>query len=70
MALSRPAAASSMARPRKATSRMAVAASQTPAAWRAEYSPRERPAATAGVIPRSRSTAVSPAAKATMQGWV
>ena len=28
------------------------------------------PAAAAGTIPRSRSTAVMPAAKATMQGWV
>ena len=70
MALSRPAAASSMARPRKATSFTAVAASNTPAAWRAEYSPRDSPAATAGSMPFSRSTAVMPAAKATMQGWV
>ena len=70
MALSRPAAACSIALPRKATSLTAVAASKTPAAWRAEYSPRDSPAATAGTMPFSRSSAVTPAAKATMQGWV
>ena len=70
MALSWPWAASSMAFPRKATRRTAVSASKTPAACRAEYSPRERPAAAEGVIPLSRSTAVTPTAKATMQGWV
>ena len=59
-----------MAFPRKATSSTAVLESNAPAAWRAEYSPRLRPAATSGMIPFSRSTAVTPAAKATMQGWV
>ena len=49
---------------------MAWGAVNTPAHWRAEYSPRLRPAATSGMIPFSRSTAVTPAAKATMQGWV
>ena len=70
MAEGRPAAASSMALPRKATSSTAVTASKTPAAWRAEYSPRDSPAAAEGTTPCSRSTAVSPAANATMQGWV
>ena len=44
--------------------------SNTPAAWRAEYSPRLRPAAHLGTMPSSCSRAVTPAAKATMQGWV
>ena len=57
-----------MAFPRNATTFTAVFASNTPAAYRAEYSPRDRPAAAAGTIPFSASTSVSPAAKATIQG--
>lgn len=49
---------------------MAWGAVNTPAHWRAEYSPRERPAAYSGTMPRSASRAVMPAAKATIQGWV
>ena len=45
MAEGRPAAASSMARPRKAASSTAVPGSSTPAQQRAEYSPRLSPAA-------------------------
>ena len=41
----RPAAAAAMALPRKAAREMAREAVNTPAHWRAEYSPRERPAA-------------------------
>ena len=41
-----------------------------PAQYRAEYSPRLSPAAQSGTMPSSASTAVTPAAKATMQGWV
>ena len=70
MALSMPAAASAMAAPRKAASATAVSASNTPAACSAEYSPRDSPAAASGTMPFSASTAVSPAAKATMQGWL
>ena len=40
----RPTTASAMAFPRKATRETAVRASSTPAQWRAEYSPRLRPA--------------------------
>ena len=49
---------------------MACFAVNTPAASSAEYSPRESPAVYAGCTPFSASTAVTPQAKATMQGWV
>src|SRR5699024_6135885 len=66
----RPSLAFAIALPRKATSSTAVFASKTPAHSSAEYSPSERPAAKAGATPASRNIAVTPAAKATMQGWV
>ena len=47
----RPVTASAITLPRNATSSMAVLASNTPAAWSAEYSPRLRPAAMAGWMP-------------------
>ena len=59
-----------MAFPRKAAREMAVCVSNPPAAARAEYSPKDRPATKSGTMPISFSTAVSPAAKATIQGWV
>ena len=53
MALGRSCTAPAMAFPRKATRSMAVTGSKTPAAHRAEYSPRLSPAAMAGRTPFS-----------------
>ena len=66
----RPSAACSMARPRKARVFSTVSRSSTPAAYRAEYSPRDRPAAAQGLMPLAYSRSVTPTAKAAMQGWV
>ena len=59
-----------MAAPRKAASATACTGPNTPAAHSAEYSPKLSPAAAAGFAPACSSTCVTPAAKATMQGWV
>ena len=70
MAQSTPAEAFAISFPRKATISMAVSGEITSAQARAEYSPRERPAAKSGRMPISFRIAVTPQAKATIAGCV